>query len=107
MAKPKPVPTDLECSLCGLPWDDHGENPTAETCIALLRAELAKVPAYSPPIIIRPYPQNPQWWWETHPIMSDGVTQINLTSTGSSTGPQRIIPGRDDEDPPGVLSLVS
>lgn len=45
MAKPKPVPTGVVCSKCGLKWDDHGENPTLETCIVLLRRELMRRPA--------------------------------------------------------------
>jgi hypothetical protein len=39
-ATPKPVVTAQVCSLCGLPWDGHGEQPTIEKCVELLRAAL-------------------------------------------------------------------
>ena len=42
--KPEPIVTSTVCSLCGLPWDNHGDKPTALTCIDLLRSELAKRP---------------------------------------------------------------
>jgi hypothetical protein len=42
--KPYPVVVTTICSLCGLPWDDHGDKPTAEDCVRLLLVELAKTP---------------------------------------------------------------
>jgi hypothetical protein len=49
MKKPEPRPTAIVCSLCGLGWDRHeklmktkAEKPTAETCVELLKADLAK-----------------------------------------------------------------
>jgi hypothetical protein len=48
MAKPKPVSKQVVCSECGLPWDEHTKgrktDPTADVCVRLLRAELAKRP---------------------------------------------------------------
>lgn len=42
MGKPKPVPISAVCSKCGLPWDDHGQNPSLKTCVALLKAALTR-----------------------------------------------------------------
>lgn len=38
---PKPVITARTCSVCGLPWDDHGKRPTINKCVELLKAALA------------------------------------------------------------------
>jgi hypothetical protein len=40
--KPEPITKHIVCSLCGLNWEQHGENPGAEKCIELLKAELAR-----------------------------------------------------------------
>ena len=40
--KPHPVVIKTICSLCGLDWDGHGDDPTAEDCVRLLKAEVAK-----------------------------------------------------------------
>lgn len=40
-APPEPVVTAQVCSVCGLPWDDHGERPTIAKCVDLLKAALA------------------------------------------------------------------
>ena len=52
MAKPKPVPKTVVCSICDLPWEDHTKGrktePTADVCIRLLKAELAKRPYWPP-----------------------------------------------------------
>lgn|ERR1019366_1365045 len=57
--KPEPVAVTTICSVCGLPWHDHGKDPTTEDCIRLLKAELASksIPGY------QPYPIRP-WYWE-------------------------------------------
>lgn len=39
---PKPVVVKTICSMCGLDWDDHGDSPTTEDCIRLLKVEAAK-----------------------------------------------------------------
>ena len=44
MPVPKPVPTRVVCSVCGLDWERHGEKPGYEICIKLLKADLAKKP---------------------------------------------------------------
>ena len=62
--KPEPVAVETVCSVCGLDWGSHGENPTAEDCIRLLKVE-----AERPPIIIQeerkpyrePYRERPYW----------------------------------------------
>lgn len=94
--KPSPVTTAQECSVCGLAWDRHGKNPTAKTCIDLLRADvtatrlqLANRP-YVQPLPYRPYvtpfvvgPYGPYW-------AGGGGATWNITSgTGANlTGSQ-------------------
>lgn len=50
MAKPAPVSKVVVCSVCGLPWEDHTKGrktaPTADVCIRLLKAEIAKRPRF-------------------------------------------------------------
>ena len=46
--KPAPVPTNVVCRVCGLPWDQHGPDPTLKTCVRLLRAEIDR-PRWTPP----------------------------------------------------------
>jgi hypothetical protein len=82
--KPEPVIITIVCSLCGQPWEAHGDQdngewkkPTAEDCIRLLKAELAKRPAYT---ITYPYT------WQVAP------------------GHVRAI--KDDEDPPDAVAAV-
>jgi hypothetical protein len=45
--KPEPRPLKVVCSSCGLDWEEHGEKPTLETCVELLKAEVAKRPRFS------------------------------------------------------------
>jgi hypothetical protein len=54
MPKPKPIAKHVVCSECGLSWEKHKERmktseaePKPEDCIALLKAELAKRPAFA------------------------------------------------------------
>jgi hypothetical protein len=61
--KPEPVAVTTICSVCGLPWQDHGKDPTTEDCIRLLKDELASRPITAPqpyPVPSRPFP----WYWE-------------------------------------------
>lgn len=46
MATPEPVAKETVCSLCGLDWDKHPKKKslTAEDCVKLLKAELARRP---------------------------------------------------------------
>jgi hypothetical protein len=65
-AKPEAVPVNTICSVCGLPWHDHGEDPTTDDCIRLLKAELARRPLTVPvphPYPVPVYPKRP-WYWE-------------------------------------------
>ena len=78
MTKPSPVVVTTICSLCDEPWEDHGDKPTAEDCVRLLKAKLAATPApvtilTQPPIYPKPYP-----YWYYH--------QPTWTSCGSTTG---------------------
>ncbi len=65
-ATPEPVAVTTICSVCGLPWLDHGKTPTTEDCIRLLKAELAKRPIQVPIPQPYPYPVRPArpWYWE-------------------------------------------
>ena len=50
MAKPKPVPKTVVCSVCDLPWEEHTKGrktePSVDVCVRLLKAELAKARRY-------------------------------------------------------------
>src|SRR5512146_1474932 len=65
-ATPEPVAVTTICSVCGLPWLDHGKTPTTEDCIRLLKAELAKRPIQVPIPQPYPFPVRPArpWYWE-------------------------------------------
>ena len=41
--KPVAVPTAYKCSVCDLPWDKHGEKPTLQRCVDLLKMEVARL----------------------------------------------------------------
>ena len=64
-AKPEAVPVNTICSVCGLPWTDHGNDPTTDDCIRLLKAELAKRVQVIPQPYPVPYPvPRRPWYWE-------------------------------------------
>lgn len=65
-AKPEAVPVNTICSVCGLPWSDHGRDPNTDDCIRLLKAELAKRVQYVPVQVPVPYVPRPTrpWYWE-------------------------------------------
>lgn len=68
--EPKPVAITTICSVCGLSWSNHGETPTTDDCIRLLKAELAKRPITipNPYPVPTPYPvpspYKRPWYWE-------------------------------------------
>jgi hypothetical protein len=41
-SRPTPKHVVTICSVCELPWEDHGDDPTLETCVRLLAQELKK-----------------------------------------------------------------
>lgn len=60
-ASPEPVVKSTVCSLCELAWDLHGDNPTTDDCIRLLKAEMQRMrimTPYAQPIAI---PSTPPW----------------------------------------------
>ncbi len=62
--KPAPVVVSTICSMCGLAWEQHGEDPTTEDCIRLLKLELARRPAWINVQPVRPQryqPYRPYW----------------------------------------------
>lgn len=54
MIKPQPVVVKVLCSLCDLDWTLHGDKPTTEDCIRLLKQELSRRP--HPYVYRQPYP---------------------------------------------------
>jgi hypothetical protein len=62
--KPTPVHVKTECSLCGLDWDKHPDEPTVYDCVELLKVEAAK-----PPITkYVPYYPYPYQWTGERPL---------------------------------------
>lgn len=53
ITKPEPVITHTLCSECGLDWALHGDDPTTDDCIRLLKAELYRERLRATP---QPYP---------------------------------------------------
>jgi hypothetical protein len=49
---PKPITISQECSICGLDWSLHPDNPTILDCVERLKA--------------RP-PGSQSWWYQTYP----------------------------------------
>ena len=79
MSKPHPIPVDVKCSECGLPWDEYGDKPTLEDCVRPLRAELARRPLYAQYI---PYPRPLVSWTTTTSAPSIGkATFINMAGS--------------------------
>lgn len=64
---PKPVVVKTICSMCDLDWEDHGDNPTTEDCIRLLKAEVAKK---SSGCTHYHYP----WYWQYQQIYPSVIT---------------------------------
>lgn len=69
-AKPSPKVVIEVCTLCGLDWQRHGKEPTAETCVALLldevrslNAQLAHRPILRPLPAFLPNPIYPRPYW--------------------------------------------
>ena len=56
---PEPVVTETVCSLCGFDWEDHGENPTTDDCIRLLRDRVEDLENTPVPFKIAPAPYTP------------------------------------------------
>lgn len=87
MPRPEPVPQKVVCSLCGLPWDDHGfsdQEPDAAVCVKLLVAELEEARRPKVGDTLEPYPRSvplPNW-----PVMYPTVTY----GTGTATDPIRL-----------------
>jgi hypothetical protein len=74
-AKPEARIVSEVCSLCGIDWHLHGPEPTTDTCISLLAAEVARLRAQlaARPIgypLPYPVPAVPPWrpwgpYWQT------------------------------------------
>lgn len=58
--KPEPISKHSVCSACDQPWDAHGDEPTLETCVKLLKAELAKPRPY--PMTLSGSASGFPWW---------------------------------------------
>lgn len=96
--KPKPVPVSLVCSLCGQDWGKHGDDPTPETCIGVLKAELARRPNMT--------------WTSGYASSGNLPTASVTTATVGEHGPEWVVlPGgttytrsRPDDGTAGVLT---
>jgi len=101
---PQPRVVSEVCSLCGLDWKRHGKQPTTETCIELLLAEVrslnaalavrpVSIPAPYPVPYPRPYPV-PYWpqspWWGTSRITYGNTSSGLYTPASSSAAPRAI-----------------
>lgn len=82
MKKPEPVPTAIRCSLCGLSWEKHPEKATAEDCVGLLKAELARRP-YSYPWHGYPYMPPPPWPNYPQPYIGTPAPWQSVTITSA------------------------
>lgn len=108
---PKPVPVVVTtiCSLCDLPWEDHGEDPTTSDCIRLLKAKVV-AQSQTPFIIYKDrwpvqwpntyYSNTPQW---TYTMQSDSaVAQIDAfgrtLGSANATNVIEFSTPRDDDD---------
>jgi len=71
--KPEPKTIRVECTVCGLPWDAHGADPTLEDCVRLLKAELSKRPTPRLPNFGEPpfIPADPNPWPRHRPHYND------------------------------------
>lgn len=85
--KPTPRVVTEVCDLCGLDWRLHGDNPTTETCIKLLAAEVRRLesqlalrPISFPVPYPQPYPVPRPWPYYPRPIW----TTIGNTSSSAS-----------------------
>ena len=94
--QPKPVIVSQVCSMCGLDWERHGEKPTTEDCIRLLKAELASRPVTITIPSVYPYPVVPgaapyPWWytiWNGNSnTLNDGHSVICTNTTSSVLAP--------------------
>lgn len=91
--KPSPVHTETVCSVCGLDWDRHGDEPTTDTCIELLRGDLDRERARTTPRAPMPYPvvpyvphPYPQPWRQPPPIWVSHQTTTNSAAGQPALG---------------------
>lgn len=89
MKTPTPKHVETICSVCGLDWKRHGKAPTLETCVELLKKELAAKPAPVQPIPMPypvPYPISPQPYprpyrpWPNYPGGPSWISQPQTIS---------------------------
>lgn len=84
---PEPVVVQTICSMCGLAWERHGEDPTPEDCIRLLKAELATRPVIVSYPINPVYPVYPQWQYRVGdsawPSSSRPITTCQIETKAS------------------------
>lgn len=83
--KPKPVVVTTICSECDRDWDAHGDNPTASDCIRLLKAEIAKRPTWTQPVV---YPYVFQTWPYRQYEISYGMQSSQSINTTAINGCQ-------------------
>lgn len=81
--KPEPKVIRVVCSLCDLEWNAHGEDPTTENCIRLLKAELAHRPYTNYQYIYQRLPNYPAIGYPA--INTNPATSICETRTPRSS----------------------
>lgn len=69
--KPEPVAVNIVCSLCELPWSQHGDDPTTLDCIRLLKQRN----------LYTPFPR-PYWYTST---IHTGINTNRIAGTSSPT----------------------
>ena len=75
--KPEPVAVSTICSVCGLSWIEHGEDPTTDDCIRLLKAAATKAVAPIPYYPAYPYPH-----WREEPLWPKRHEPYEITYGG-------------------------
>lgn len=101
--KPQPVVVQTVCSLCDLPWEDHGDEPSALDCIRLLKER--------PATTVCPGPHYPWTWTWTHDQTFPAYTindasSATTVSNGATTNVVYLTPHTDEPPDDAVTAAV-
>jgi len=91
---PTPVPEQVVCSVCSLPWENHGEEPQVDDCVRLLLAEVERLKLP----IVGDWPMLPNLGWPTSPMVE--WWRYPVTTTNTTTASLTIVP--NDEPPEAI-----
>lgn len=118
---PQPVIVTTICSLCDEPWEAHGDAPTTQDCIRLLKAKLAlprpnvigwpTVPVYSGYRCsicggwVSPNSSHMcnNGWWSTYTVNCSGAATV-AGNFASTTGTVTLRRPDDGGDPTPVAA---